>query len=131
MKRNALYLIVVVALAAGLIIFKQRTVSNTRYQQVDIPTVLLVADLREADSPNDTCAQIIQAVREARSQGVKVVELMPNSDSALLRNHRILVAPTVLVLDRDGRELNRFEGESAATLDAIRTKLKQIESDNR
>ena len=131
MKRNALYLIIVVALAAGLIIFKQRTVSNSRYQQVDVPSVLLVADLREADSPNDTCAQIIQVVRDARSRGVIAVELMPNSDSALVRHHRILVTPTVLVLDRDGRELNRFEGESVATLDAIRTKLTQLESDER
>jgi Arc/MetJ family transcription regulator len=56
---------------------------------------------------------------EARSRSVRVVELMPNSDSALLKNHRILVAPTVLVLDRDGRQLSRFEGESVATLDPI------------
>jgi hypothetical protein len=33
MKRNAIYLILVLALAASLIIFKQRTVSNTRYQE--------------------------------------------------------------------------------------------------
>ena len=131
MKRNALYLIAVVALAAGLIIFKQRTVSNPRHQEVDVPAVLLVADLREADSPNDTCAQIIQVVREARNRGIRVVELMPNSDSALLKNHRVILAPTVLVLDRDGRELSRFEGESIATLEAIRTRLNQIQSDNR
>jgi hypothetical protein len=37
MKKAALYLIVVVALAAGLVIFKQLTVSNTRYQEVDVP----------------------------------------------------------------------------------------------
>ncbi len=131
MKKRAAYVIVTVALAAGLIIFKQRTAPRTTSQEVSLPTVVLIADLGEADSPNDTCAQIIQVVREARSRGVSVSELMPNSDSALLRNHRVVVAPTVLILDRDGRELSRFEGESVATLDAIRTRLQQIQSDRR
>ena len=131
MKKNTLYVIVVVLLAAGLVIFKQRTARKSTNQEVSLPAVVLVADLREADSPNDTCAQIIRVVREARSRGVRVSELMPNSDSALLRNHRIVVVPTVLVLDREGRELNRFEGESVATLNAIRTRLGQTQSDSR
>ena len=131
MKRNTLYVIIVVVLAAGLVIFKQRTASKSPNQEVALPAVVLVADLREADSTNDTCAAIIRVVREARDRGVRVAELMPNSDSALLKNHRVVVAPTVLVLDKDGQELSRFEGESVATLDAIRTRLKQIQSDNR
>ena len=131
MKTNTLYVIIVVVLAAGLVIFKQRTVSRSTNQEVVLPAVVLVADLREADSTDDTCAAIIRVVREARDRGVRVAELMPNSDSALLKNHRVVVAPTVLVLDRDGRELSRFEGESVATLDAIRTRLEQIQSDNR
>lgn len=131
MKKNTLYVIIVVVLAAGLVIFKQRTAPKSTNQEVSLPAVVLIADLREADSPKDTCAQIIQVVREARSRGVRVAELMPNSDSALLKNHRVVVAPTVLVLDRDGRELSRFEGESIATLEAIRTRLNQIQSDNR
>lgn len=128
MKRNTVYVIVVVALAAGLIIFKQRFASNGTNREIPQPAVVLVADLREADSPNDTCARIIHVVREARSRGVRVAELMPNSDSVLLKNHHVVVAPTVLVLDRDGRELSRFEGESSATLDAIRTRLNQLQS---
>ena len=131
MKKNTLYVIIVVVLAAGLVIFKQRTAPKSTNQEVSLPAVVLIADLREADSPKDTCAQIIQVVREARSRGVRVAELMPNSDSALLKNHRVVVAPTVLVLDKDGRELSRFEGESIATLEAIRTRLNQIQSDNR
>lgn len=130
MKRNTLYVIVIVALAAGLIIFKERIVSKDTNREVALPTVVLVADLREADSPNDTCARIIHLVRETRSRGVRVAELMPNSDSVLLKEHYIVVAPTVLVLDRDGRELSRFEGESTATLDAIQTRLNQIQSDH-
>lgn len=131
MKKNTLYVIAVVLLATGLVIFKQRTARKITNQEVSLPAVVLIADLREADSPNDTCAQIIRVVREARRRGVRVSELMPNSDSLLLRNHRIVVVPTVLVLDREGRELNRFEGESVATLNAIRTRLGQIQRDNR
>lgn len=95
------------------------------------PVVVLVADLREADSPNDTCARIIQAVREARNKGVSVTELMPNSDSALLKKHTVVVAPTVLILGKDGQELNRFEGESVRTLDAIRSTLNQLQNEKR
>lgn len=131
MKKNALYVIVLLVIAAGLVIFKQRTASRSTNPEVSFPAVVLIADLREADSPNDTCVQIIRVVREARSRGVKVLELMPNSDSSLLRNHRVVVVPTVLILDRDGRELSRFEGESVATLEAIQARMGQIPSDNR
>jgi hypothetical protein len=131
MKRATLYVIAVVALAAGLVVFKQRTVSKGVNQAVAPPAVVLVADLREADSSNDTCAQIIRVVREARSRGITVIELMPNSDSVVLKNHRIVVAPTVLILDKNGQELSRFEGESVATLDAIRTQVNEIQGDKR
>lgn len=130
MKRNTLYAVLTLALAAGLIAIKPHIVPPTG-KESSPPAVILIADLREADSPNDTCAGIIRAVREARSKGVSVTELMPNSDSALLKKHPVVVAPTVLVLDKDGRELNRFEGESVATLDAIRDKLSQLQSQKR
>ena len=131
MKKNTVYVLIVLALASGLVIFKQRVAPTGANQLVVAPAVVLVADLREADSPNDTCARIIQAVREARRRGVRVTELMPDSDSALLKKHPVVVAPTVLVLDNDGRELNRFEGESVATLGAIQAKLSQLESQKR
>jgi hypothetical protein len=131
MKRTSVYVIVVVALAAGLVIFKQRTVSKGVNQVAGVPAVVLVADLREADSPNDGCAQIIQVVREARGRGISVMELMPDSDSVVLKNHRVVVAPTVLILDKNGQELSRFEGESVATFDAIRTRLNEIQGEKR
>ena len=127
MKRSTLYVVLTLALAAGFIAIKPR-IAPPENNESTTPAVVLVADLREADSPNDTCARIIQAVREARSRGVTVTELMPNSDSALLKNHPVVVAPTVLVLDKEGRELNRFEGESVATLDAIRARLNELQS---
>jgi len=129
MKRQTLYVIGVLILASALVIFKQRAVRKDTDLPILRPAVVLVADLREADSPNDTCAQIIQAVRDASRRGVRVMELMPNADSPLLKNHRVVVVPTVLVLDKDGRELSRFEGESGATLDAIRIRLSQMQGD--
>lgn len=130
MKRNTLYVALTLALAAGLIAVKPR-IAPPAGNESSPPAVILVADLREADSPNDTCARIIQAVREARSKGVSVTELTPNSDSALLKKHPVVVAPTVLILDKEGQELNRFEGESIATLNAIRAKLSQLQSQKR
>ncbi len=130
MKRNTLYVVLTLALAAGLIAIKPR-ISPPLSKESFAPAVVLVADLREADSSNDICARIIQAVRDAGSRGVTVAELMPNSDSALLKKHSVVVSPTVLILDKDGRELNRFEGESVATLEAIRSRLSQLQSARR
>ena len=92
-SRNTLYVVLTLALAVGLIAVKPRFAPPTT-RDSSAPAVVPVADLREADSPNDTCARIIQAVREARSKGVSVTELMPNSDSPLLQKHPVVVAPT-------------------------------------
>ncbi len=130
MKRNTLYVVVTLAVAAGLIAIKPH-VRRSLENESPSPAVILVADLREADSPNDTCARIIQAVRDARNKGVSVTELMPNSDSSLLKKHAVVVAPTVLILGKEGEELSRFEGESAATLNAIRAALNQLQNEKR
>ncbi len=87
------------------------------------PVVILVADFGEANDSNDACADIIRAVREASARGVRVTELPPDSKSELLRQHRVVIVPTVLFLDRSGAEVSRFEGESAATVKAIHTQL--------
>ncbi len=130
MKRNSVYVVLTLALAAVLIGVKTH-IRRSFDNESSSPSVILVADLREADSPNDTCARIIQAVREARNKGVRVAELMPNSDSSLLKKHTVVVAPTVLILGKEGQELNRFEGESLATLDAIRAALNQLQNEKR
>lgn len=56
-------------------------------------------------------------------KGVRVAEFPPDSQSELLRQHHVLTVPTVLVLDVHGRELDRFEGESAVTMKAVQTRL--------
>ena len=127
MKRTTLYMIAVIAMAAALVFVKQRTNSKPIAPNFAAPAVVLVADLREADSPRDTCAEIIRAVREARGRGINVAELMPDSDSPMLKGRHITISPTVLILDKNGRELNRFEGESVATLNAVRSRLREMQ----
>lgn len=90
-----------------------------------LPRVLLVADLSEADSA-EACAEIIQSVRAARERGVQVQELGPDSKSEMLRRYHVLTIPTVLVLDRGGRVVLRFEGEDRQTVTAVRTQLAQL-----
>lgn len=115
---------IVLLAVTGLFLVKQRAHRvSPELASVELPSVLLVADLREAGEPGDACAEIIHAVREANNRGVRVQELMPDSSSDLLRRYRVLTAPTVLILSEDGRELGRFEGESRETVNAIRTRL--------
>lgn len=90
-----------------------------------LPTVLLVADLSEADSA-DACAEIIHSVRAARERGVQVQELSPNSKSEMLHRYRVLTIPTVLILDKSGQVVLRFEGEDRQTVTAVRTQLAQL-----
>ncbi len=90
------------------------------------PSVILVADLNEANDPRDNCAAIIHAVREASKRGVHTVEFSPDSNSDLLRRYRVLTVPTVLVLDATGKETTRFEGENAATVKAVQSHLSAL-----
>lgn len=126
MKSRWIGLVGVAVLALGVIGYKQvlsprRTVGPAGPPSKN-PTVILVADPREAES-NCGCGEIIRAVRAARSRGVPVQELPPNSESELLKRYRILTAPTVLFLDTEGRQVTRYEGEDEKTVEAIRSRL--------
>lgn len=118
----------VVLVATGIILYKHHKLSSSSFAPAQSgsaskPEIILVADLREADEPGDNCAEIIHLVRQAGRRGAKVEELTPDSDSPLLKQYRILTNPTVLVLDRDGKVLSRYEGESGATVQEIRNRL--------
>jgi hypothetical protein len=114
MKRKWIGLVAVALVALGIIAYKshlsRETQSTATYamtvpagdapsqetQSAVLPRVLLVADLREADSDGDACAQIIQDVRAARERGIAVQELSPDSPSDLLSRYHVLTVPTVL-----------------------------------
>jgi hypothetical protein len=55
-----------------------------------------------------------------------VKELSPDSKSEMLRRYGVLTIPTVLILDRSGQLVLRFEGEDRQTVTAIRTQLAQL-----
>lgn len=88
-------------------------------------SVLLFADPREADSA-DPCAEIFRLVRSAGSRGVRVREFTPDRASVEIRYYHVTVEPTVLVLDASGQVVVRHEGESPATITAIRSSLDQL-----
>lgn len=87
--------------------------------------VVLVADLSEADD-KCACGDIIRAVRAAQKKGIATQEFTPDSKSELLKRYHILTAPTVLFLDKNGKEVARYEGEDKKTVAAIRSHLSQL-----
>lgn len=110
----------------GAVITSAHATSTTRSE---IPTVLLVTDLNEAGESGDGCSEIIHAVHAAKVRGIKVAEFMPNSPSPLLKQYRVVSVPTVVIIDKDGRESARFVGESASTVQAIKAKLATLRAD--
>lgn len=114
----------VALLVVGTLLLKNRTRHDVPAAILKgIPSVILVADPSEANDSDDGCAVMFRAVRQAAKRGVAVAELAPNSNSDLLRKYHVLTVPTVLVLDNAGKEISRFEGEDAATVKAVQTRL--------
>lgn len=66
------------------------------------------------------------AVRRVPDRGIVVQEHNPDSKSPLLSRYRVLTDPTVLILSPKGDVVSRHEGESPATVAAIRTQLEQL-----
>ncbi len=126
MKTNWLGLGAVALAASAIIAYKAQVVPQAQAANVPQPRVVLLAEPSEADSAGDSCAEIIHLVRAARDRGIAVQELAPDSKSDLLARYHLLVVPTVLILDQNGREVSRHEGEGRDTVKAIRASLEQL-----
>ena len=137
-RRGWVAAIAVAAVAAGVVAYKElgaRPGSSTSAGPTASASagparaaggsVLLFADPSEAETTCG-CGQIIRLVRGAGARGVAIREIAPGSDTALEREHRVTVAPTVLFLDASGREVARHEGEGREAIDAIRAGLDQL-----
>ncbi len=88
------------------------------------PSVVLVADMREADS-DCGCGEIIRRVRAAKARGVSVAELAP--DDGATRRYGVTVAPTVVFLGASGEVVSRREGEGPEVLAAVAADLERLE----
>lgn len=92
-------------------------------------TVLLYANMAEADDQDDGCGQIIQSVRAAAAKGVKAREVDTrdkDKKAEVSKQYKITVAPTVLFLDSGDKETRRFEGESGDVVKTLKSELDQL-----
>lgn len=90
------------------------------------PSVLLFAELAEANESEDACAVIIRTVRSARDRGITVTEYDSGVAPEVRKRHRVVVEPTVILLDASGREIARHVGEDATTIAAIRADIERM-----
>lgn len=90
------------------------------------PRVLLAANLAEANEAGDACAEIIHLVRAAHDRGIAVEELDASNKSPLLVRYHVLISPTVLIFDRNGKEISRFEGEGGDVIQKLRAELTRL-----
>ncbi|MHC4506778.1 MAG: hypothetical protein ACYTFI_26105 [Planctomycetota bacterium] len=119
----------VLGLFAGVVVYKQ--VSEPEPSAVvtsgaeEAVRVILFADPRQADVVCG-CGEIFALVRKVGAEGVSVLEVDPRAGSELTQTHRVVVEPTVIVLDESGEETARFEGEDSTTIAAIGSALEQL-----
>ncbi len=131
MSRKPLAVAAVIVAAGAIVAVKlarQRPAEAAVVARATAPSVVLVADPREADS-DCGCGKIIRRVREAKARGVAVEEIDPGDSSAA--RYGVAVVPTVLVMSADGRVVARREGESSDTLAAIDADLAKLEGQKR
>ena len=95
----------------------------------DRPSVVLVADMREADTECG-CGQIIRRVQAAKARGVVVKEVAPD-DAEAGRRYGVTVVPSVVFLDPQGQVVARREGESSETMAAVSADLSRLEETRR
>lgn len=128
MKGKWIGLIAVFGIAGAIIAYKTQQPSAALMDNTaaTLPRVLLVADLSEANTSGDACAEIIHLVRAVHARGITVQELEPGSRSVLLARYHVLTIPTVLILDHNGQVASRFEGEGADTVRAVQSGLAQV-----
>lgn len=127
MKGKWIGLIAVALIAGSIIAYKSHLSQESKASTAVPPRVLLVADMSEANSTGDACAEIIHLVRTARDRGIAVQELSPGSRSALLAQYHVLTIPTVLIFDRNGQVVARYEGEGPDTVKAVRLGLEKLQ----
>ena len=129
MKTKLIGILVIAAAVAGVVVYKvaakpkEQGAAAAPAVAGKAPRVLLFADLGEADE-DCGCGQIIRSVREVAAHGVATRE----NDDDLGKKYKVTTSPTVVILDGDGHEQARYEGESKSTIAKLRDDLAKLES---
>jgi len=120
------------AIAAAVAVVTYKTVARRNEARIPAsargPAVVLVADVREAES-DCGCGEIIRRVRSAKARGVSVAELAP--DDGAVHRYGVTVAPTVVFLGPTGEVVSRREGEGPETIARISAELDRLEGGDR
>ena len=130
MKYKWIGLVAVAAVVVAIVLYKQAPQTSpaesiTEAGEEATPSVLLFADPDEADEVGG-CGEIFTLVRAAAARGIPTLEIDPHGDSELIRTHRVVVSPTVILRDEHGLETVRHEGEDAGTIAAIEADLERL-----
>ena len=91
-------------------------------------TVVMAINLGEEDEEGG-CGDVIHAVRAAAKKGVHTREIDTRNKAdmeAASKKYRILVQPTVVLVDDADREVRRYEGETKETITSLKTELDQM-----
>ena len=127
MKTKLIGLLVIAAAVAGVVVYKVAAKPKDQAAAAapagKAPRVLLFADLGEADE-DCGCGHIIRSVREVAAHGVVTRE----NDDDLGKKYKVTTSPTVVILDGEGHEQSRYEGESKSTIAKLREDLAKLES---
>lgn len=116
----------VVALGIGIVAWREsgRPTAPTG-ASTQVPQVVLFVDLSEEDEEQG-CGALIRAVRTAAARGIRTEEIDAREPGERAGRYRLLVAPTVITLDAEAKEIRRFEGESPDTVRGVREHLEQL-----
>ncbi len=126
MKTKLIGLLVIAAAVAGVVVYKVAAKPKAPVAAATangkVPRVLLFADMGEADE-DCGCGQIIRSVREVAAHGVVTRE----NDDDLGKRYKVTTSPTVVILDGEGLEQSRYEGESKTTIAKLRDDLAKLD----
>jgi hypothetical protein len=115
----------VLALALAVIAWREAQPQKAAAGQATKPQVMLFVDLSE-EGEEAGCGAIIHAVRAVAKRGVATEEVDAREPGERAKQYRLVVAPTVLLLDADGHETRRFEGEAPSAVNAIHDELGRL-----
>ena len=90
-------------------------------------TVLMAVNLGEEDEEGG-CGDVIHAVRAAARRGMPTREVDTRNEAdmaAASKKYRIVVQPTVVMLDGSDHEVRRYEGETKEVIASLKADLER------